>query len=360
MKKKSTYIYNCPEIWVANKQVAYVFDSGSDNCGLTKLSESEMFKQTPELLQQLVQRASSKKEITSSLTSPLNITELEPWIVQNILLIDESFKVHSAFRTTANGVRIYDAEIPKILSSGANREQNQTYILIIADKSVRDVCLYFWAMNRAFKMKISENAPLRWKHLSPRMIVNPLLKLESINTHSQAHTIGGQVVIVMASLAIEEGPTIWLPPSLSPHTITYTVEKNACAYLHHIVTNYDFLNEMTVFVIRDCSAYLNSPADEIIKVVDNAFAQGYAEIDVFMDCVVRESDVCSEKEFYHELFGEKMSTETFSSPIFAVRKDHILSRSVEFYTNVLTNIKNHSEKSFWINKFWRKMFTSVY
>jgi len=380
-RREPTRIFNRPEVWVTSHQVAYVGDSKSDNGGVDMISKSIVFKRTPALLKDLAERA---QPISNEFRppKPLRITLLENWHGGK-LCIDASFTLHSAFLTNAAGIRERIDDRLKMLLGNSSHRYGYGY-KYFADGKLE---LNAWIGERAFHIEVPQGNALYWEHAlrddTDGAIAVPAVLTEAakaFTSHSRDDSAfgrcGNPFGIVAANVS-----------SINPHFLgdfssacRFRISQcNTRAYLLHIIENYEALDEVTAFIGGDASDYpvsARSPQDEIMTLIHEAFAHGYAELSTLgpfrpeevpelpkvvstpkkVDIAIQLSQMS--KDAFFKVLGLKAQWYTMP-PIFAVRKDHILRRPKQFYQRAFDSIPSNtefSEEQEWMDSLWRSVF----
>jgi hypothetical protein len=365
-------IYNRPEVWVTSHQVAYVGDSKSDNGGVDMISNSIEFKRTPALLKDLAERA---QPISNEFRTPkpLRITLLENWHGGK-LSIDASFTLHSAFLTNAAGIRERIDDRLKMLLGDSSHRYGYGY------KYFADGVLEFnaWIGEHAYQIEVPQGYALYWEHAlredTDGAIAVPAVPTEAATDFTYRYRDDSAFGIVAANVSSSD---LHFLGDFSYARRFRVFQCNTRAYLLHIIENYEDLDEVTAFVIGDASDYpvsARSPQDEILALIHEAFAHGYAELSTlgpFRPDDVPEVSISPPKKVDIAIQLSQMSKDAFCKvlglkaqwytmpPIFAVRKDHILRRPKQFYQRAFDSIPSNtefSEEQEWMDSLWRSVF----
>ena len=357
------HIYNRPEVWVSSIQVAYVGDSKSDNGGADKISKTPTFKRTPALLKDLAERAQpiSTEQRPSK---PLRITLLEEW-PGGKLCIDENFTLHSAFVSNGKGEKErIDEKMKAVLFGDSSRRQGSSY-KYFADGMLK---LNVWIGERAFHLEVPQGDALYWEHGLGESGVNAVVPAEAI----QPRCASAYSIVVANTIK----SNLTFLGDLSSACCVY--ECNTRAYLLHILENYAALDEVTAFITGDGMDFpvsARSPREEIMALIHEAFAHGYSELSLQGPFLPTEEEKHGKPQFGITIQVSQMTKESFREtvlngaapawytmpPIFAVRKDHILRRTKQYYQRVFDSIPSNtefSEEQEWIDSLWRSVFVS--
>jgi hypothetical protein len=147
------------------------------------------------------------------------------------------------------------------------------------------------------------------------------------------------------------------------------VGKEGHTYLHHIIMNYNNLDDYTVF-LQGCPFDHTPYLEHIINDINTKI---YQDNTSFLYCIISK-DIFTisfdkgqfshhlTKEVYPKVFGKKKEDHEFifgAGAQFIVSKQAILSRTKEFYKNILKLLDYdvNPVEGYVIERFWHMIFT---
>lgn len=162
------------------------------------------------------------------------------------------------------------------------------------------------------------------------------------------------------------------------------VGREAHTYLYHIVTNYDKLKDITIFLPASCTdAHKITKTEKVLeKVIEtkNSVISGQWYNNVSVDLKnfkigswlgtnkhnqsfnpsvsCQAADKRPFGKFYSQYFSDIVSNVVCYHSIFAISKAHILNHSVEYYKSLLECLSHHvnPEEGHYLERSWQAVF----
>ncbi len=164
------------------------------------------------------------------------------------------------------------------------------------------------------------------------------------------------------------------------------IGKEAFVYLYHIITNYDNLANVTVFLPGSCedkqrTHQLNTLMNELDKNKNTIFISSeYSDVkkelyDFKIDeycstnknnfktnskCKLNPSSVRPFGKWYETMFGKVKTTHVNYRGLLVIHKKHILQKNKEFYEKLILELKHpNDEVSHYFERSWEAIFYPI-